>query len=99
MLPLTAEACRHETVTDAARRQGTCPADWGFDWLLSCRAGGVNREPVDPEAPDADERAHTTELRSGVGNARREAQSCRFLFNTTWDPERFTSRQWDGGKR
>jgi hypothetical protein len=91
------EAFSHDLLTDAAYVQWTRPDSWGFDWLFSLQAGGVDRELTDPAAPRDDEQAHSTEMKAGVGIAWYEADSYRFLFNTTWDLDVFTSRQWDGG--
>lgn len=93
-----AERFDHHLLTDAAYGVWTYPySDW-WQWVFSFQAGEadlVERDGALPPTSHVDERSG--QLKAGVGFVMQEAESYRFLFNTTWDLDIIDQRQWDGG--
>ena len=87
----------HLLVTNAAYAVWDWPrGDW-FHWVFSFQAGRARRKLDNGAFPESAEDKRTTELKAGAGFVLQEAGSYRFFFNTTWDLDVFSQRQWDGG--
>jgi len=71
-------------------------SDW-FRWQFSLQGGRSSHSTHDGAAPDEDSAKTRSELKAGVGVILQEVGSYRAFFNTTWDLDVFTHRQWDGG--
>jgi|GEM_PF-1174899 len=92
-----AERFDHHLLTDAAYVLWTLPRGEGFRWLFSLQLGRADLATMDGAAPQDDIAERSNQGKAGVGVVLHEAGSSFIFFNTTWDLDIFTHRQWDGG--
>lgn len=70
--------------------------EW-LSWIFTLQAGPADfsiREGTDETKAESKE---SLQIKAGVGVVLTEADHYRFFFNTTWDFDLITIRQWDGG--
>lgn len=92
-----AERFAHHLFTNAAYVLWSHPrSDW-FRWLFSLQGGRAELATADGAEPAAAIAERSTQLKAGVGVILRQVGSYYLFFNSTWDLDIFTHRQWDGG--
>ncbi len=91
------ERLLHHLFTDAVYGLWTHRrSDW-FQWLFSLQAGRAALATTDGASPNPPVDQRSTQIKGGVGVLLQEQGSYRIFFNSTWDLDIFTHRQWDGG--
>lgn len=92
-----AERLDHHLFTNAAYVLWSHPRSEWFRWLFSFQGGRADLVTHDGAKPAEDVAERSTQLKAGVGAILQQAGSYYIFFNTTWDLDIFTHRQWDGG--